>query len=275
MDKVFLRPTADIRSELLTNASSYRDLLAFSCFLVFCTAMPSHSTAQEEWQFKVSPYLWTPGLAGDISPTAMAPTASVDMDIADVLSKLNLGVMGMAEARKGRWSVLGNVFYANISEKEDVSLGPGIVTPSRSIKVGARTFFAGLGVGYDIYADERARITTAAGLRYWDVENELRVTGGIATIDTTESETWVDPLIGIGGVYDLGDGFSLEGYADVGGFGIGSDLTWSVLGLVGYRINEATTATLGWRHLAVDYDDDGFLFDVGMSGPIAGITFNF
>ena len=130
-------------------------------------------------------------------------------------------------------------------------------------------------MGYDVYSDDRSRITASGGARYWDVENEFRLSGGLVNIDATVGETWIDPLVGIGGVYDLGDGFLLQGYADIGGFGVGSDLTWSVLGLVGYRITDSTTALLGWRHLAVDYEDGGFLFDVGLSGPVLGVSFTF
>ena len=44
---------------------------------------------------------------------------------------------------------------------------------------------------------------------------------------------------------------------------------------VGYQIKDWMWVRAGYRHLHVDYEDDGFVFDVDMSGPILGIGFRF
>ena len=46
---------------------------------------------------------------------------------------------------------------------------------------------------------------------------------------TKDDETWVDPVIGLRAILDLGDGFSVLAFADIGGFGVGSDQTWEAL----------------------------------------------
>jgi len=74
---------------------------------------------------------------------------------------------------------------------------------------------------------------------------------------------------------DLGSGFSLRGYGDIGGFGVSSDLTYQIYGGVGYRFKEWFSAELGYRVLDVDYDDDGFVYDLTMHGPMAGFRFQF
>jgi hypothetical protein len=48
----------------------------------------------------------------------------------------------------------------------------------------------------------------------------------------------------------------------IGGFGAGSDVTWDLLGSVGYQWNERFAIVAGYRALGVDYDDDGFVYDV-------------
>jgi hypothetical protein len=226
------------------------------------------------WEFIISPYLWTPALDGDIRPVGNVPTASVDLSISDVLDALNFGVMGLAEARKGRFAILGHAFYSNISQKEDITVGP-LVPRNAGIKVGAETFFAGLGVGYDIYTDGASRITGMAGLRYWKVENQLRVNSALVNFDRSVSEAWIDPVVGLSGKHGFENGFGLVGMTDIGGMGVGSDLTWSLLGIVTYDVSERATLAVGWRHLEVDYDEDGFLFDVSLSGPLAGVSFRF
>jgi len=51
-----------------------------------------------------------------------------------------------------------------------------------------------------------------------------------------KSKDWVDPFIG--GVTQIGltDKLSLRVRADIGGFGVGSDLSWHSVGLLGYNV---------------------------------------
>jgi hypothetical protein len=49
----------------------------------------------------------------------------------------------------------------------------------------------------------------------------------------------------------------------------------SLAGSLGYEFNDLFSATIGYRHLAVDYEDDGFIYDVDYSGIIIGATFQF
>jgi len=112
--------------------------------------------------------------------------------------------------------------------------------------------------------------------RIWYVKNKLRLNAGAApTVSTDESKSWVDPIVMARANLALGGGFALVAYGDVGGFGIASDLTWQLMGLVGYRFNDWIDGAIGYRHLSVDYSNDGFLWDVRMSGPILGVAFRF
>lgn len=63
--------------------------------------------------------------------------------------------------------------------------------------------------------------------------------------------------------------------ADIGGFGVGADFTWQVLGTVNYLLTDHLSVSAGYKHLAIDYDDDGYVFDATLSGPVLGITYRF
>lgn len=77
------------------------------------------------------------------------------------------------------------------------------------------------------------------------------------------------------GRIELGSGLYAAAYADVGGFGLASHLTWQAYGILAYNFNDQVSAQVGYRHLSTDYKNDGFVFDVDLSGPIAGIGFRF
>ena len=87
------------------------------------------------------------------------------------------------------------------------------------------------------------------------------------------SESWIDPVVGLRGSIDLGSGFFAAAYADVGSGA--SDLTWQIYGGIGYRFNGRFLGQIGYRHLSVDYENDDFIWDVEMSGPIIGLTIRF
>lgn len=70
-------------------------------------------------------------------------------------------------------------------------------------------------------------------------------------------------------------GFFIAGAADVGGFGVASDYTWKLSGTLGYQFSDWFSARAGYRHLKVDYEDGGFVWDVELSGPIVGASFRF
>ncbi len=81
---------------------------------------------------------------------------------------------------------------------------------------------------------------------------------------------------------DLTDDLSLVFRGDIGGFGVGSDLTWNVAGLLLYDFDlfgmDASVAT-GYRALYQDFEDGSgankFAYDVTTQGPILGMVIRF
>src|SRR6267142_1603504 len=53
--------------------------------------------------------------------------------------------------------------------------------------------------------------------------------------DVSRWQLWVDPMIGSRFSIDLYKHFQLLVGGDIGGFGVGSHFTYSILGLLGYR----------------------------------------
>jgi hypothetical protein len=89
------------------------------------------------------------------------------------------------------------------------------------------------------------------------------------------TEYWTDPYIGARGRYNLRKPFYLIGKVDVGGFGVGSDVTVQAYGALGCDVTRNIYAEVGCHYLYYDYDSDGFLYKVSMYGPqiTAGIQF--
>ena len=91
------------------------------------------------------------------------------------------------------------------------------------------------------------------------------------------SESWVDPFVGFRACYNFTDRLYAITKADIGGFGISSDLIWQAYGALGYHLTKSgkTTVELGYKYMAVDYTSGGFTYDVSMSGLMLNLGMKF
>jgi hypothetical protein len=74
------------------------------------------------------------------------------------------------------------------------------------------------------------------------------------------TERWVDPYIGAGGRYNLNKVFYVTGKVDVGGFGVGSDITTQASAAIGCHTTRWMYTELGYRFLYTNYEDDSNRF---------------
>jgi opacity protein-like surface antigen len=124
---------------------------------------------------------------------------------------------------------------------------------------------------------ERVSLDLLTGGRIWKLSNTLTLSpGALPGVELDLDESWIDPIAGARIFIDLSERLLLQARGDVGGFQVSSDFTWQALGTLGYRFSDRFTLRAGYRHLDVDFEnDDGFIYDVKMSGPILGGTIAF
>jgi hypothetical protein len=123
--------------------------------------------------------------------------------------------------------------------------------------------------------DRRAavdRVVTEAKAR---IANRLAVRLNKSLSQTkSRDDFWFDPYAGLRARYNFNKTFYTAVRGEVGG-GVASDLMWEVEGVFGINLTRSIFTEIGYRALAVDYDNDGLLFDTTMHGPqiTTGITF--
>lgn len=94
-------------------------------------------------------------------------------------------------------------------------------------------------------------------------------------LSTSMDKNWVDPIIGVRAQWNFHDKWFLAGKSDVGGFGVGSDIAWTLQGTVGYRFTQDVSAELGYRYLYTDYTDGAFTYDIDQAGIYTGLHLTF
>ena len=118
------------------------------------------------------------------------------------------------------------------------------------------------------------------GGRYQSLAAEISTvlwTGEASTSFNVES--WIDPIVGGRAAWPITDTLDFIVRADVGGFGVGSDLTWSALAVLDWGVMRSLGIVLGYRALDTDYSSGSganrFEYDAVVAGPMLGVRFNF
>ena len=222
--------------------------------------------------FALTGYFWASALDGRTSTVPPLPAAKVDLSFADIMKDFNGGIMGAAEMRIGRWGFVADAMFSQVTSDAKLP-GPYF----SSVKLRSQTLTLQGSALYRIYEDQTFDVDVGAGLRFWNLDNKLKILPGALNvrIDHSESEAWVDPVIAARMTARLGGPWSLTLAGDIGGFDVGARLTWQALGSINYQWNENWVFRAGYRALYVDYRKDNFLYDVTMHGPIIAATYKF
>jgi hypothetical protein len=236
---------------------------------------PATGLAQDNWEFRLSPYAWLAGIKGDVSTIPGLPVVPIEVSASDALSDLEGGGMLRLDANKGRHGFAVDLIYTDVQSDEELLPDP-INLKLKSI---SKNTLVTASYQYELYSQGQTLVRVLAGLRYWDVDSELTFTGGLgalAGVNIRNSESWVDPGLGMIGRMPLGGSrFYMIGGFGLGGFGVGSDLFYEFNANIGYQWTESIGTSVGYRLFDVDYENKDFVYDVRQQGWQLGLTWSF
>ena len=90
---------------------------------------------------------------------------------------------------------------------------------------------------------------------------------------------WTDIIVGAQGDIEFKDRWRFGAWADIGGFGLGSDFSWWSEIDAGYRFKPWFHMRLGWTFMYVSYSgtvqDHDVRWDMWLTGPHIGVSFSF
>jgi hypothetical protein len=260
------------------------------------------SEPEDRWRLTFTPYVWATSFTGDVSGAGM--TAPVNVNFLDVFHAADSvgSLQGVIRARKGRFGFFmdGSLIYAEennlrgsvagVNLEADISLQMGVLEAGTSILAHQRRI-GGLETP-DPADDRRLYIDLLGGVRGTWLETELDIKGSKTVLlpngkpvgqierefSGSADKSWIDPFVGVGIAAELPRSIVLRSRADVGGFGVGSDLSWQASVAVGWRFNffqaDGVLFT-GYRALHQDYRDGGFGIDQTTHGPMVGLLIRF
>ncbi|MEA2068611.1 MAG: hypothetical protein U9P12_05370 [Verrucomicrobiota bacterium] len=256
------------------------------------------ATQGDQWEFTLAPYLWMSGIQGKEGVVGAGPPVDIDLSFTDIAEIMDFGFMLSGELRKGKWAVVNDFLYLEVSGDATLT-GPLRQLFTAKVELAQETMTDTLAASYRCVDNERVQLDMLAGVRMWYVDTSIDITvtdrptrpqrPGILppplqptlptlptipdSVSSSDSDFWMDPVVGLKVAADLGANFSVM----AGGFfGIGdSDEDWSLVAMLNYDVKEWFALLAGYRHMSVDYDNGGFVYDVEMSGPVLGAAFKF
>ena len=209
------------------------------------------------WRFDVTPYLWSPGINSSLFINGESQGTS-KFSSSDVLSNLKSGGMISAEAHYGHWGVMGDLVSATLQETGNVK-----TTLQQNILTGAAT--------YTILNNKDAYVDGLLGVR--SIAATATITG---TPGLSGSVSTIDPIAGLKGRYRIADStWYVPFYADIGGGGGKTNVTWQTILGVGKTIEKWVDVSLSYRYLYYDMEGSGLLQKTTFKGPQLAATFNF
>lgn len=224
----------------------------------------------EQFEYSASLYGWMSGL-GVEAETPMG-TVTSDLSFRDILEDLDGAFFGAFEARRGRLILLGDLQYTVTKSSDPTPLGVfySDIEAKTTLKI-ASAF-----VMYRQIDQPDLTVDLGAGLRHADVQLDLRLTAGTQPeFKKSTHDSWTDPVLVARFDKKLGNDWSINGLADIGGFGIGSTLTWQAMVGASYAFNDRWTARMAYRHMHFDRSNGSREYKLDLSGPVIGVTYNF
>ncbi|MCB1008803.1 MAG: outer membrane beta-barrel protein [Acidobacteria bacterium] len=237
-------------------------ILSLACFSLAVAAAPAAAQTRSD----LAIYLFASGLDGTVG--AGGRDADVNMSFSDVLDDLQFGAMAAYSRSNGRWAFMADAVIANLGVTEKGEQG----VLRADVDVDLTILEADL--GWEV--NESFRLF--GGARYVDLTNKVELRAGDQTFRSKGGESWVDPVVGFRWSTPPGRRWSFWLRGDVGGFGVGSDLSWNAVAAAAYSFNDRISLGLGYRILDIDYEhgngDDRFLYDTKMFGVVTGVVFS-
>jgi len=287
-------------------ATSKRIVLAILVTLLAASRAGAGATPLGHgWELDFAPYLWLPAIEGRAGVDGR--TVAVDVGYDDVLDLIGdhfslIGAMGHLELRHGPISGFLDVVYttldtddsADLKGIEDPRVSTGPIDVAVALKLDSVIFEFGAAYrALELALPDRSAplvVEALAGGRYnyfWTsvhANAETTILGlprGSQAVERAVSGggdlDWVDPFVGGRFAVPLTDDLELRFRGDIGGFGAGSDLAWSLLGSLQYALawrplGIGPSLLLGYKVLSFDYDAGNLLIDLTYQGPFIGLN---
>jgi hypothetical protein len=233
-----------------------------------CTLLAQPVAAQSNGlQHTLELYLMGPSMSGTVGMGRLE--SEIDVPSSTIFDNLEFAALADYRGESDTWAVQADVVIMNLGASGTGSADRG------SADVDVEELIVEVVGAYRISSS----FEVLAGARYTGLQTRIVLTTPGLERDAEVSEGWIDPVVGAQAFVPLAKALQLQLRGDIGGFGVGCDLTWQATARVNWQVSHAFRLGVGYRWLDQDYESgsgsDAFTWDVLTQGPLvaAGVVF--
>jgi hypothetical protein len=229
--------------------------------IVIIAILLAAPASAQQWDWKLTPYLWAAGLDG--TATVGPLTGTVSVSFSEVLDVLRGGGLIRLEAQTDRHGFYGDLVYLRLKDNEARDTVGGSLELRLDALIVEGAYFYRFGNEYAL----------ELGVRYWDFETTL---SPAILPEVKRASDFADAFIGFRSEFDINEKWDLLFRGNVGGGG--SEFSAGLQ--IDFRRSFANGNSLdiGYRALDIDYKNGEGLsavgLDLSMHGLAIGYTFD-
>ena len=222
----------------------------------------------DQWDWKITPYLWGINMTGDVSIGPIEQ--NIDVSFSDILSNMEIGGAVYAELGKRKHAVHVDYTYLRLRpEPTELSSPPFPPNAELATKMTTRIFES----GYNYRWNGPDGPAFVIGARMTDMAIRMNPANLPAV---TSGPSWWDYFVGVKTHNAISENWDFDFYGTVGAGG--SDLPWTLQAMFGRRYSNDNRLQLGFRLWGVDYSQGKNLrrtkLDLNYYGFVVGYEFN-
>jgi len=196
-------------------------------------------------------------------------TSDFDVCFSELIKHADYAFNPSAELTRGNWLLGLYATYSKLSISRGLRTGGDINT---QMTIGAFDAVVGYSIIREHSADGTSfTLTPVAGAQLSTIDGKIKP-GNLTSRSNTL--TFVDPIVGGRVVWGFAPHLAWRTEGTIGGFGVGSQLTWSAGTYLDWQFSNSFALSAGYRALAWEYNLGRVDTNMTLHGPWIGLTWD-
>lgn len=228
---------------------------------VVAAALVASTASAQELDWRVTPYIWSTSIDGDIGLGAVSRDVAVEFS--DIVNVLNGAALVHVEGQTGDHLWFGDLAWFAVEPEDEIATIGGVA----KAELDATIFELG-------YTHARNASGFEVGVRYWDIDVEIdpALAAGVR-----RGDSWVDAFGGFRNTREIAQSWTMTTRANAGAGG--SDLSIGFQMDFARELERGNAFVAGLRLVSVDYEEENVrgipvVIDLTFVGATVGFMFD-
>jgi hypothetical protein len=215
----------------------------------------------DSWHVEFTPYLWAANVKAKVNLHGLKQ--NIHISFQDIRRNYKLTGMATLEFYKKHWVILVDGMYLNTIDYKQMYIS--------DLQMDIMDAF--LTVAGGLRWEKPLPFLIYAGARFNWASSRASIEG--ISFNLYHDKEWADPLVGARLAIPIHRKWSVEGLADLGGYGLEANYTWQMTGVLVWQCLRNASLRLGYRVMDTDVNTGAIELRTFNYGPMIGFAIRF